>query len=253
MFSLAGKSVVITGGASGIGRASAIKFADAGASVTVGDRDVKGAVDTADTIVEAGGNAIAVEVDVTNAGALAELMNDAEGAFGGIDTVLANAGYTSLPESSLDLSEAEFERTLDVNLKGVWLTMRAAIPALRRSGGGSILVTTSVMALKARPRFSAYGPTKAAAGHLVRTFALEFAADNIRVNAIAPAVVETPMLSRFIGSETDEAKAAFLEGIPLGRSVGADDVAYAAIYLASDEASFVTGVTLSIDGGRAAS
>lgn len=253
MFSLHGKSVVITGGASGIGRASVLRFADAGASVTVADRDVAGARETAARVGAAGGAAIAVEVDVTDAAALDSMVAAAEAEFGRVDTVFANAGYTSLPQSSLDLSEGEFDLTLRVNLKGTWLTMRAAVPPLRRAGGGSILVTTSVMALKARPKFSAYGPTKAAAGHLVRTFALEFAADNIRVNAIAPAVVETPMLTRFIGSETDEAKASFLEGIPLGRSVSADDVAYAAIYLASDEASFVSGTTLSIDGGRAAS
>lgn len=253
MFSLQGKSVVITGAASGIGRASALQFAAAGAVVTVADRDVKGAERTVALVQADGGRAVAASVDVTDPAALAAMIATAEATFDRVDVVFANAGYTSLPSSSLELSEEDFDRTVGVNLKGVWLTARAAVPALRRSGGGSILVTTSVMAIKARPQFSAYGPTKAAAGHLVRTFALEFAADNIRVNAIAPAVRETPMLARFIGSETAEAKAAFIEGIPLGRSVSADDVAHAAIYLASDEASFVSGVTLSIDGGRAAS
>lgn len=253
MFALTDKTVVITGAASGIGKASAFRFAEAGARVVVADRDISGAQATAATLTEQGHAAISIGVDITDAEQVLAMVDAAEAAFDRVDVVFANAGVTSLPQALLELPEEEFDRTVDVNLKGVWLTARAAIPALQRAGGGSFLVTSSVMAVKARPKFSAYGPTKAAAGHLVRTLALEYAADNIRANSIAPAVVETPMLQKFIGSDSAADRAEFLSGIPLGRSVSADDIAYAAIYLASDEASFITGITLSIDGGRAAS
>jgi 3-oxoacyl-[acyl-carrier protein] reductase len=251
MIDLSGKTAIVTGGASGIGRATALRLASCGAAVVVADLDGDLASVVAKEIAEGGGTAVAVEVDVTSAAGVGAMAAAAEEQFGRVDIVSCNAGYTHRPQACLELDEAAFARTFDVNVKGAWLSARAVIPALRRAGGGAITITGSVMGERTRPGFSAYAPSKAAANHLARTLALELAADAIRVNAVAPVATETPMLPRFLGLEDpDGARERFVASIPLGRLAEAQDVADAIAFLSSDEARFITGIVLPIDGGR---
>ena len=175
----------------------------------------------------------------------------AESTFGRLDVLSCNAGFTGYPVPAVDADPDEFDRIFAVNVKGVWLCVRAAVPALRRAGGGAITITGSVMGERARPGFGAYASSKAAVNHLARVLALELAADGIRVNALAPVATDTPMLPRFLGTDDPEkARAAFIAGIPLGRLAEPGDIADAAVFLASDAARFLTGVVLPVDGGR---
>jgi 3-oxoacyl-[acyl-carrier protein] reductase len=251
MINLSGKAAIVTGGASGIGRATATRLAGCGAAVVVADLDAELASIVAKHIIEAGGTAFSVEVDVTSAASVSAMAAIAEEQFGRVDIVSCNAGYTHRPQGFLELDEAAFTRTFDVNVKGAWLSTRAVVPALRRAGGGAITITGSVMGERTRPGFSAYAPSKAAANHLARTLALELAGDAIRVNAVAPVATETPMLARFLGLDDPEgARARFIASIPLGRLAQPQDIADAIAFLSSDEARFITGVVLPIDGGR---
>jgi 3-oxoacyl-[acyl-carrier protein] reductase len=249
---LDGKVAMVTGGASGIGRSTAERMASAGAAVVVTDLDADGAERTAKEITARGGVAVSCHVDVTDPGMAAAAVDLADREFGRVDALSCNAGLASFPVRALDADPAEFSRIFDVNVKGVWLCVRAAVPALRRAGGGTITITGSVMGERARPGFGAYASSKAAANHLARVLALELAADDIRVNCLAPVATDTPMLPYFLGSEDpDRARAAFVAGIPLGRLARPEDIADAAVFLASDNARFLTGVVLPVDGGRA--
>lgn len=248
---LQGKVALVTGGASGMGRVTAGRFVAEGASVVVADRNADGAEQVAKELVRDGGSAVAAAVDVTDPASLDAAVALAETTFGRLDTVSGNAGLAGYPVPVLDADPDEFDAIFAVNVKGVWNTARATVPALRRAGGGSITIVGSVMGERARPGFGAYAPSKAAANHLARVLALELAADGIRVNALAPVATDTPMLEKFLGT-ADPAKAreAFIAGIPLGRLAEADDIAHAAVFLASDAARFLTGVVLPVDGGR---
>lgn len=248
---LAGRVAVITGGASGIGRETAQRFVAAGASVVVADLDGEGAERAAAELVDGGGTAVGCAVDITDADGVAAVMDRAESEFGRLDALSCNAGLATYPVPALDADPDEFSRIFDVNVKGLWLCVRAAVPAMRRAGGGSVVVVGSVMGERARPGFGAYASSKAAANHLARVLALELAADRIRVNCLAPVATDTPMLPRFLGPDDPErAREAFIAGIPLGRLAEPGDVAEAAVFLASDAAGFLTGVVLPVDGGR---
>lgn len=248
---LHGRVAMVTGGASGIGRATAQRFAAAGASVVIADRDADGAERVAKELGGAGA-ALGCAVDVTDAAQLAAAVERAEAEFGKLDTLACNAGLASNPVPAMDADPDEFDRIFDVNVKGAWLCVRAAVPALRRAGGGAISITGSVMGERARPGFGAYAASKAAVNHLAKVLALELAADGIRVNCLAPVATDTPMLPSFLGPDDPEkARAAFIAGIPLGRLAQPDDIADAALFLASDAARFLTGVVLPVDGGRA--
>lgn len=249
---LHGKVAMVTGGASGIGRATVHRFVAAGASVAVADRDADGAERVAKEVLAQGGAALACAVDVTDEAQVAAAVVRTEGEFGRLDVLSCNAGLASYPVPALDSDPAEFSRIFDVNVKGVWLCVRAAVPALRRAGGGSISITGSVMGERARPGFGAYASSKAAVNHLAKVLALELAADGIRVNCLAPVATDTPMLASFLGPDDPEkARKAFIAGIPLGRLAEPEDIADAAVFLASDGARFLTGVVLPVDGGRA--
>jgi 3-oxoacyl-[acyl-carrier protein] reductase len=251
MQDLNGRVAIVTGGASGIGRATVAKFAEKGAKVVIADLDGPGAEQAAKEIEADGGHAVGVRVDATNADDVAAMVALAEERFGRLDAVSCNAGYAHYPRLSLDIDESEFDRTFSVNVKGSWLSARAAVPLLRASGGGSITITGSVMGERTRPGFSAYASSKAAANHLARTLAIELAPDQIRVNAVAPVATDTPMLPQFLGLEDPEgARERFIAGIPLGRLAEPLDIANATVFLASDEAAFITGVVLPVDGGR---
>lgn len=246
-----GRVAIVTGGASGIGRATAKRLAALGASVVIADLDAEGADQIAKEIESKGGAAVGIRVDVTNADDTVAMVAAAETKFGRLDVLSCNAGYARYPKLAIDTEESDFDRTFEVNVKGAWLCVRAAVPLLRRSGGGSIIITGSVMGERTRPGFAAYASSKAAANHLVRTLALELAEDNIRVNAVAPVATDTPMLKQFLGLDDPEgARERFIAGIPLGRLAEAADIAEATTFLASDAAAFITGVVLPVDGGR---
>ena len=252
---LHGKVALVTGGASGIGRATAARFVAEGAKVVVADRNLDGAELAAKELAAKGsgtaGSAVAAGMDVTDAAEIAAAVALAESTFGRLDVLSCNAGFTGYPTPAVDADPDEFDRIFAVNVKGVWLCARGAVPALRRAGGGAITITGSVMGERARPNFGAYASSKAAVNHLARVLALELAADGIRVNALAPVATDTPMLPQFLGRDDPEkARAAFIAGIPLGRLAEADDIADAAVFLASDAARFLTGVVLPVDGGR---
>ena len=248
---LAGKVAVVTGAASGIGRVSAERFAAEGARVVVADLNESGAEEVAAAIAESGGEATHVRCDVTRGDDAEAMIEAAVGRYGRLDVLFANAGYTNPPHPVEETTEEEMDRALAVNVKGVFLCARAAVRAMREGGGGSIVVTASVMGIRTRPGFTAYAASKAAAIHLARTLALELAEDGIRVNCLAPVATDTPMLSTFVGDrDPEEGRAAFISSIPLGRLAQPADVASAALYLASDEAAYITGVVLPVDGGR---
>ena len=242
---------MVTGAASGIGRVSAERFAAEGARVVVADRDAAGAEGVAAAITGNGGEATHVRCDVTRDDDARAMVEAAVGRYGGLDVLFNNAGFTNPPHGVEETTEEELDRAMAVNVKGVFLCSRAAVPKMREGGGGSILVTASIMGVRARPGFTAYAASKAAAIHLARTLAVELAGDNIRVNCLAPVATDTPMLGTFIGDrDPEEGRAAFVSTIPLGRLAAPADVASAALYLASDEAAYLTGVDLPVDGGR---
>ena len=248
--SLAGKVVIVTGGASGIGLATAGRFLAEGAKVVIADRNEIGAKQAAEDLTAKGGEAFAVAVDVTNATQVDEMVAQAEQQFGAVHVLSHNAGLAGFPTPALEASEDEFDRIMAVNVKGAWLCARAVAPAIQRAGGGSIVLVGSVMGERARPGHGAYASSKAATNHLARTLALEWA-PLIRVNSVAPVATDTAMLPQFLGPDNPvEARKAFIAGIPLGRLAQPEDIADVTVFLASDQARFVTGVVVPVDGGR---
>lgn len=247
---LEGKVAIVTGAASGIGRASAERFAAEGARVVIADLDESGARESAEAITGDGGEATHVRVDVTRADDTDAMVSAAVERYGSLDVLFNNAGLATASVPVEETAESVWDAAMAVNVKGVFLCSRAAAPALRR-GGGSIIVTSSIMGVRARPGYTAYAAAKAAAIQLARTLALEMASDGVRVNCLAPVATDTPMLGTFIGDrDVDEGRSAFVSSIPLGRLALPADVAEAALFLASDESAFITGTVLPVDGGR---
>lgn len=247
---LEGKVAIVTGAASGIGRASAERFAAEGARVVIADLDESGAREAAEAITGDGGEATHVRVDVTRADDTDAMVSAAVERYGSLDVLFNNAGLATASVPVEETAESVWDAAMAVNVKGVFLCSRAAAPALRR-GGGSIIVTSSIMGVRARPGYTAYAAAKAAAIQLARTLALEMASDGVRVNCLAPVATDTPMLGTFIGDrDVDEGRSAFVSSIPLGRLALPADVAEAALFLASDESAFITGTVLPVDGGR---
>jgi 3-oxoacyl-[acyl-carrier protein] reductase len=170
--------------------------------------------------------------------------------FGRLDILVNNAGRPQVPTSIVETDEQEFDRLIGVNAKAIYLAARHAVPVMRRQGGGVILNTVSVAAIRPRPNLAAYNASKGAALTLTKSLAIELAADRIRVNAVCPGPGDTPMLATFVGGDSETHRAGFLSSIPMGRLCSPRDVAEAMLFLASDEASFITGVVLEVDGGR---
>ena len=248
--SLAGKVAIITGGGSGIGRATALLFAREGARIAIVDRDATAANAAVAEIETAGGTALALPGDValpetSAAGAKAVLD-----AFGHIDILVTAAGF-STGGTVLTTSPEDWNAVFSANVGGTWLWARAVIPAMQRRGGGAIVTIASQLALAGGRGNSAYIASKGAILALTRTMALDFAADRIRVNAIAPGAIETPLLARSFARrpDPDAARAQSVARHPLGRLGRAEEIAAAALYLAGDAAAFTTGTTLAVDGG----
>ena len=249
---LAGKATFITGAAAGIGRESALLFAAEGAAVAVVDRDSDGAAHVVDEITEAGGTAVGLTADVAVETSVAAAINDAEEAFGRLDVVFNNAGIMLAADGDAQSTEeAVWDLTMDVNLKGVWFGCRHGIPALRRAGGGSIINTASFVALvgAATPQL-AYTASKGGVLAMTRELAVTHAREDIRVNALCPGPLRTELLMSYL--DTEEMRQRRLVHVPMGRFGEAVEIATAALFLASDDSSYVTGTDFSVDGGLTA-
>jgi len=249
--SLDDAAVAITGAGSGMGRATARLFAEHGARVAVVDVDGEAAEGTADLIAEEGGTAIAIEADVSDAAAVEGFVEEVLETFGGLDVLHNNAGIPQQSTPVEDVAEATWDRVQDVNLKSAFLGAKYAVPHLRESGkkgGGVILNTASTAGIRPRTGLSAYAASKGGMITLTKQLAFELAEDGIRVNAICPVATDTDMLPEFAGGDLT------LEGIadtiPLGRLAEPEDVAEAAVFLAGDGASMISGTALEVDGGR---
>lgn len=250
---LENKIAVITGAGSGMGEAGALLFAREGARVVVADIRGDAAAETANMVKQAGGEAIAVAADASTIDGNEQIVQAAVDGFGGIDVYWANAGVAAALNPIAKQSVDFFDVLMKVNAKGPWLAARAAMPVMQERPVASFIITASLSGFQARANNSAYSTSKGAAIQLMRVLAIEFA-PKVRVNALSPVTTETPMLHEFMAEveDVDAVVAAQRAGVPLGRLAWADDVAKAALYFASDDSSFITGVNLPIDGGISA-
>jgi meso-butanediol dehydrogenase / (S,S)-butanediol dehydrogenase / diacetyl reductase len=250
---LAGQVALVTGGGSGIGRAIALAFGREGAKVVVAARRKDKLTEVVNAIAAQGGEALAVECDVTRSADAEKAVRETTHRFGKLDTLVNNAGLWSSATVET-ISEGDFEQVMRVNVTGPFLMSRAALPALRQGGGGSIINTGSVLGLYAMKSRAAYCASKGAVTMLTKAMALDHAADNIRVNCICPALVETDMVKVLFSASPagQAARQARVAGIPLGRIGQPQDVAELAVYLASSESSWMTGVVIPLDGGISA-
>lgn len=252
----AGKSVVITGGANGIGRATVLAFAKAGARIVVVDRDEAGARKTAAEAKAAGGEAIAVAADVTKSGDVKAYVAKAVEAFGTIDCFFNNAGIEGSITPITDYDEDEFDQVLAVNVRGVFLGLKHVIPVMEKNGGGAIVNTASVAGLVGTPNMSTYCASKHAVLGIVRSVSGEVARSGIRVNAICPGPVATRMIedvARKINPDDPEGvKARYEAAIPSGRYTLPEEIAGVVLFLCSNAAANVSGMHFTIDGGRTA-
>lgn len=247
---LANKVALVTGAGSGFGAGIAARFAAEGARVVLADRDEAAGRAVAERI---GGQAIHVRADVTDTADTKNMIAAAIDRFGRLDILVNNAGFSHRNQPLTEVSEEDFDLTYAVNVKAIFLAAREAVPLFRRQGGGVILNTSSTAALRPRPGLVWYNGSKGAVNTITKAMALELAPDNIRVNAICPVIAATGMLETFMGKpDTPENRAAFVATVPLGRMSTPEDIAAAALYLVSDEAEFLTGVCLPVDGGRTA-
>ncbi len=245
---LHGKVAIVTGAASGFGRAIAETFAAEGAKVVVADLNSKGAFDVAHAI---GPSATFLGCDVTRKADVDAMIGAALERFGGLDVLVNNAGYTHKNQSLMTVSEDEFDRVYAVNVKSIYLATLAAVPVMELRGGGVIINTASTAGVRPRPGLTWYNGSKGAAIILTKSMAAELAPKRIRVNAINPVIGETGMLEQFMGMpDTPENRAKFLGTIPLGRMSKPSDIANAALFLAEPASEFITGVCLEVDGGR---
>ena len=245
---LSGQVALVTGGAAGIGRATALAFAAAGVKVVVADLDSAGGEGTVEAIRQAGGEALFIRCDVTRDAEVKALVEGCA-AYGRLDYAFNNAGIEIEQGKLADGNEAEFDAIMAVNVKGVWLCMKHQIPLMLAQGGGAIVNTASVAGLGAAPKMSIYAASKHAVIGLTKSAAIEYAKKGIRVNAVCPAVIDTDMFRR--AYEADPRKAEFAAAMhPLGRVGRVEEIAAAVLYLCSDNAGFTTGIALPVDGGR---
>jgi len=247
---LKGKVAVVTGAGSGFGEGIARTFAREGAAVVVNDVNDAAGARVAEAIAGAGGRAAYVRADVTRDAEVKGLVDAAAATFGGLDIFVANAGWTHRNKPMREVAEDEFDRIYAVNVKQLFFAARHAVPAIQARGGGAFLITASTAGLRPRPGLTWYNGSKGAAITIAKSMAVELAPLGIRVNALCPVLGQTGMTADFMGGDTPEKREAFLKTIPLGRMSTPDDIANAALFLASDEGAFITGAALEIDGGR---
>ena len=249
------KVAIVTGAGSGIGIGIATRFAAEGAKVIVADLNPEGGTATVAAITAAGGTAVFQQADVTTNAGWTAMIGAARKNFGGLDCVVNNAGWTHVNRPFVEVSEADFDRCFTVNVKSVYFSAQHALPVFRAQGrarGGVIVNIASTAGIRPRPGLTVYNASKGAVVLMSKSMAAEFAPDQVRVNCVNPVFnPDTALSAAFAGGEVDEARRAkFMATIPLGRFSTAQDVANACLYLASDEASMITGVNIEVDGGR---
>src|SRR5512134_1372741 len=245
---LQGKIAIVTGAGAGFGAGIARRFAQEGARVICADIDERAASQTAATLDGARGFAVAC--DIADGASFAAMVQSAVAHAGGFDIIVNNAALTQKPARVARIAEQDLDRLLAVNVKSFYHMAVHALPVLRQRGGGVVINIASVTAMRPRPGMAWYQATKAAVVSLTQTMAAELASDRIRVNAIAPAAGRTAMLESMFGTDNQDGIDRVVATIPLGRLCEPDDIAGAAVYLASDDAAYVTGVVLPVDGGR---
>jgi 3-oxoacyl-[acyl-carrier protein] reductase len=244
---LDGKTAIVTGAGSGFGRGIAETFVREGARVAVLDLDGRAAETCASAL---GPSAIAIRADVSKDEDVVRAVGETREAFGTIDILVNNAGTSHRNKPILEITEDEFDRVFSVNVKSIFFFAQAIVPVMRQQGRGMILNIGSTAGLRPRPGLTWYNGTKGAVHAITKSMAVELAPDRIRVCALAPVAGETPLLGTFMGEDTPEKRKQFIGTIPLGRLSRPDDIANAALFLASDEADMITGVVLEVDGGR---
>jgi 3-oxoacyl-[acyl-carrier protein] reductase len=247
---LAGKVAIVTGAGSGFGEGIARRFAAEGALVAVNDLRAPATDNVVRAIEAAGGKAIGVPGDIASSKAVSEIVAEAMARLGRVDVLVNNAGYTHTNQSLITVTEDDFDRVFDVNVKSIYHFIRSIIPIMRKQGGGSIINVGSIGAIRPRPGLGWYCASKGAVITLTKTMAVEFAPDRIRVNCICPSAGDTGMMLSSLGEDTPERRARVLGTIPLGRFATPEDVANMAAFLSSDEASYLTGGIFPVDGGR---
>ncbi|MEW5762241.1 MAG: SDR family oxidoreductase [Bacillota bacterium] len=243
-----GKVALVTGGGSGIGRATALVFAREGARVAVADYVVEGGEETVRMIREAGGEAFFIRADVSSAADVEAMVNKVVETYGRLDCAHNNAGVEGVMAPLADCTEANWDRTIAINLKGVFLCMKYEIPQMLKQGGGAIVNTASVAGLVGFRGLPAYVASKFGVVGLTKAAALDYATAGIRVNAVCPGVIRTPMVERITGGDP-QAEAQFAAGEPVGRLGDPREIGEAVVWLCSDAASFVTGHAMAVDGG----
>jgi NAD(P)-dependent dehydrogenase (short-subunit alcohol dehydrogenase family) len=250
---LKGKRAIVTGGGSGIGRGAALKLAAEGASIGVLDVNVNAAQQVADEIQSAGGTAIAVSANVANEAQVEAAVLEVEKRFGGLDTVIANAGVMLFGRDTVatELDLDTWQQSIDVNLTGMFLTCKHGLRALMRNGSGAVVITGSPTGTHGcAPTFTAYSSSKAGTFGLMRILAVDYVKSNIRVNAVLPGTTNSPLVTTLM--ENAKTRAEFLAKIPMARAADSGEIGNVIAFLASDEASYVTGAAWYADGGLTA-
>lgn len=250
---LQGKRAIVTGGGSGIGRGAAIKLAEEGARVAVIDVNLDAAREVADAIVRTGGSALALRANVADEAQIARAIGEAEEHFGGLDTLIPNAGIMQFGKDTVatELDLQTWQQCMDVNLTGMFLTCKHGLRALERNGGGAVVITASPTGTHAcAPTFTAYSASKAGTFGLMRILAIDYVKKNIRVNAVLPGTTNSPLVMTLM--ENPATRAEFLAKVPMARAAEPREIANVIAFLASDEASYVTGAAWYADGGLTA-